>query len=254
MADDIYPALRPRTVFEEHMLLPFKLAISRGRSRVADLVRRTSTPAFLAQYPGKTVNAAYSMLFDVDLVAARRHGAEGFLGHAPVVDLAKYVTPRDNNVVIGRDGAFYHCETTVAAYVSLTYDDDPSFAAGHSFTNPLPVGDLFDRAVEANGGGLQLGWFFGHQSYEDKPNLAFDVVLHDKKRGKRLHEGHIPPHLLVGRERPRPVRYEPGSEIEPRVRLLEVRMGDLLDTDAAWNAAQFRAYLNITFHGFKVLA
>lgn len=257
-ADDVYPALRPRTPFEEYTLLPFKQAISRGRSRVADLLRRVDTPAFLAQHPAKAVPFVYSKIFDVTLTAARRNGAVGFLASAPVADLDAYVKPRDSNILVGRDGAFYLCSMNAACYVSLTYDANPSFGT-YTFVNSKSVSDIFDRAVEDNGGGLQCNFFFGHQSYEDKPNVCFDLILHDKRRGRRIHDGHLPSQImgsqnLGGRDVARSIRFDPNTEIEPRVRLLEVRMGSLLDTTAAYDAAQFKGYLNIMFEGFKVLA
>ena len=46
-----------------------------------------------------------------------------------------------------------------------------------------------------------------------------------------------------------PIRFDPNTELEPRIYINEVRMGNILDTDQAYNAAQVKVYLFVTFHG-----
>lgn len=248
---------RPRNAFEAHLNAPFKRAVDKIRNRVNDVARRLGNPAFLNQYPGNAVPYIFSKTYQFDLVAPRRNGVVGFDGLAPVVDLGAFVLPRNGNIFVGRDGPFYWCSTNISGYYSLTYDADPGFGV-NTFINTLPVSDIFNRAIEENGGALQVNYFFGHVDNDDKANIAFDIELYDRKRGRRLHEERLPPQVLTAqgyanKETSNPVRFNVNSEIEPRIRLLEVRPGSLLNTDQAFNAAQFRAYLNFTFKGYKVL-
>lgn len=257
--------LRPRNVFEAHLYRPFQRGIRALRERIADLNQRVHSPIFLDQHPGRAVPFMFPKLYDLGLVNPRSDdwgASTGFLADAPVVDLGAYLTPRNSNLIVGADGTFYWTSTNIAAWVSLTYDADPGLGTGNTDVNPLPVSDIFDAAVEQNGGALACNYFFGDARLTQSPTgsvrTCFDIQLYDKKRGRRLHEEHIPPQLLCAQGydnklRSRQVRLPPNTEIEPRVRVLEVRPAGLLDTDQAYAAAQFRAYLGLVFKGYKVL-
>jgi hypothetical protein len=248
---------RPRNAFAEHLTLPFKRAVNHVRERVADITRRMYQPAFFDQYPARAVPYVFSKRYEFGLTAARNFGAVGFEGRAQLVDLGSFITPVNNNIFVNREGPFYWCGSNISGYMSLTYGADPGFG-GNTFINPVPVSGFFNRAIEDNGGALQDNYFFGHVDYEDKAIISFDLELYDRKRGRRLHEERLPPQLLTAqgyanKETPRSVRFDPNTEIEPRLRLLEVRPGALLDTDQAFDAGQFRAYLYLVFEGYKVL-
>lgn len=249
--------IRPRNAFEAHLLAPFKRKIESMRNRINHLVRVFDTPAFLDQYPGNTVPFIFSKTYTFGLVASRNDGAVGFDGKASLVDLGSYLSPRNGNIFVGRDGPFYWCSTNITGYCSLTYDSDPAFG-GNTFVNPKPVADIFSSAIDNNGGALMNNNFFGHVDYATRSNICFDLELYDRKRGRRLHEERLPPQVLTAqgfsnKENAQAVRLDVNTEIEPRVRLLEVRPGSLLDSDAAYDAAQFQGYLNLTFKGYKVL-
>jgi hypothetical protein len=253
---------RPRNAFEEHLALPFRRAVDHVRERVADLTRKTTQPAFLEQYPARAVPFLYPLRYEFDLLSARPHpsGATGFEANAPVVDLGAFLAPVNNDGLlrVNREGAFYWCSTNLTGYMSLSYTADPGFG-GNTFVNTTPVSGFFNRAIEDNGGALQENFFFGSVDYEDKAIISFDLELYDQLRGRRIHEERLPPQLLsaqnyANRETPHAIRFDPNTVIEPRLRLLEVRPGSLLDTDQAFDAAQFRAYLYLVIEGYKVLA
>ena len=252
---------RRRNVFEERRSRPFKRAIDIVRNRVHDLTTEMNRPAFLDQYPANTVNHAYSLIFDLGLLTARRNGVVGFEGLAPVVDLANFLRPRNGQIHINREGPFYWCRTNIVGYASLTYSGVPG-NGGAAFTDQAPtatVGDIFDPVFAANGGAETLNYFFSNVLYDTKPNMSFDLQLYDTKRNRKLHEGTIPPQLLTAqgyanKKRSSPMRFAPNTEVEVRLRPLEVRMRDLLDTTQAFNAALFRGYINVTLLGYRVLA
>jgi hypothetical protein len=253
---------RPRNALSSHLERPFKRAVDVVRNRVHDLTSRMHAPAFLDQYPARTVPFMFAKTFELGLVTARKldpdePGNEGFETFATPVNLGAFVKSRNGNIFVNREGPFYWCSSNISSYVSLSYDADPGFG-GFTYTNPTPASDIFNRAIEDNGGALAVNYFFGHVDYQVRANTAFDLQLYDKKRNRFLHEEHLPPQVLTAqgfsnKHNASPIRFDPNTEIEPRVRVLEVRMGDLLDTDQAFNAAQFKAYLHLIFKGYKVL-
>jgi hypothetical protein len=107
--------------------------------------------------------------------------------------------------------------------------------------------------MKQNGGALLLNYFYSHPRYEDKPNISFDVRFRDKKKGRFLNSGRLPAQEFKNMDKANVLRFDENTEIEPQIRVLECRMGDLLDTDQAFNAASFKAYLYVTFTGYQVL-
>jgi len=249
---------RPRNALQAHVARPFKRAVDLVRDRAEALTRRMHQPAFLDQYPANAVPHIYSLLYRFGLVSARRNGAVGFEGRAPVVDLGQELLPYRGSFFINREGPFYWLQTNAVGYVSLTYDAVPG-NGGVVFTdNAGPVGDIFDPVLTGNGGAETLNYFFANVNYNDKPNICWDLELFDNKRSRRLHEGHLPPQVITAqgyanKRNASPIRLDPNTDIEARLRLLEVRPGDLLDTDQAFDAAQVAFYLNLCFIGYKVL-
>ena len=67
-----------------------------------------------------------------------------------------------------------------------------------------------------------------------------------------MNTGHLPAQEIT-KEQDVALRFDVNTEIEPRLRVLECRPGSLLDTDDAFDAAQFRGYLYVVFSGYKVL-
>ena len=244
---------RPRNAFVAHLNRPFKKAVDIVRNRVNDLSVRMASQAFLDQYPARSVPYIFSKLYGpFGLLAPRRNGAAGFDGLAPVVDLGASIVPRNSNIVVNREGPFYWCSTNATGYVSLTYTADPG-TLPLPIINTTPVSDIFNPVFPNNGGAVTLNNFFGRSI-----RICWDMTLYDKKRGRRLHDDFLPPQTITAqgyanKANATPIRFDPNTEIEPRVRLLEVRPDTLLDTTQAFNAAQFSAYLNIVFLGYKVL-
>jgi hypothetical protein len=267
--------LRPRNAFEAHLLRPFKHGIDNVRQRIRGLTQRANDPVFLDQYPARAVPYVFSKLYTFDMVAPRRveapQGGTGYWLSAPVVELGEFILPRNGNLFVGRDGPFYWCSSNIAGYMSFTYDSAPGIGDGGVV--PLPVSDIFNRAIEDNGGALQTSYFWGSFGRPDPlapgslggemPRICFDMEMYDRKRGRRLHEERLPPQLFsagnyANKDRSHVTRFDPNTEIEPRVRLLDVCPGEELVADPVagnqqFAAAQFRGYLNIIFKGFKVL-
>jgi hypothetical protein len=253
---------RPRSALSEHIARPFKRAVDVVRNRVDDLTRLVNTPAFLDQYPAKAVPFRFSKLYGPIPLTAAQHRAPsetvgGFIALAPVANNAAFLNPRNGPLFVNREGAWYWTTTNVTGWYSLTYNADPGFGA-NTYVNPLPVSDIFNSVVDANGGALQMNNFYGHVNYEIRANLAWDIRLYDRKRARYLHDGILPPQVMTAQNfanklQSEPCRFDPNTTIEPRLRILEVRPGSLLDTDDAFNAAQFAAYISITFGGYKVL-
>lgn len=250
--------IRPRNAIQAHVARPFKRAVDLVRDRVEALTRRMHIPAFLDQYPANAVPHVYSLTYRFDLVSPRRNGAVGFEGRAPVVDLGDFILPYRGSFFVNREGPFYWLQSNAVGYVSLTYDAAPG-NGGVVFTDQSgPVSDIFNPVLTSNGGAETLNYFFANVEYEDKPNICFDIELFDNKRSRRLHEEQLPPQVITAqgyanKMNASPIRLDPNTEIEPRLRLLEVRPGSLLDTDQAFDAAQVQFYLNLSFLGYKVL-
>jgi len=253
---------RPRNALGELLARPFKRSVDVLRNRLDRLNRLASTPAFLDQFPSNAKPYRFSKLYGpLPLTTAQRWSAAddgvGFVSLAAAANNAAYVTPRNGNIKVNREGSWYWTTTSVTGFYSLTYDSDPGFGAT-TFVNPLQVRDIFSPAIESNGGAIQVNYFMGHVNYGPRANICFDLKLYDTKRGRFLHDDALPMQTLSAQNFANkyvsaPSRFDPNTEIEPRVRIQEIRPGSLLDTDAAFNAAQFAAYLCITFGGYKVL-
>lgn len=254
---------RPRGALASHLARPFRRAVNVVRNRVNDLTVRLNQPAFLDQYPASTKPFAFARTFGpLPLTTAKKYaadsGQEGFERLAEAVDLGLYYKPNDGNVFINREGAFYLCSTNAVAHFSLNYSADPGFGGGETWASVNGVGNLFDPVIGQNGGALSVNYFFSHVDYQNRANLSWDMRIFDKKRNRYLHEGHLPSQVLTAQNYANkpvvsPVRFDPNTELRLDLRVLECRPGDLLDTDDAFNAAQFSAWFTVFFEGYKIL-
>ncbi len=249
---------RPRDVFKTHKEKIFKDALGVQRDRVAAVTSLLDDVAFLDQYPANRVPFKFSKRYDIPLTSARHvltpaegGAGVGFESLAPVATLGDELLPVNGNMFVNREGAFYLTATEAYGFVSLSYDSDPGLAGG-TFVNTTPVSGLFNNALRDNGGALMMNFFYGHPQYENKPNISFDMRFYDKKRGRFLNTGRLPAQEIC-KDKDVPLRFDVNTEVEPRLRILECRMGDLLDTDQAFDASQFRGYLYVVFSGYKVL-
>lgn len=248
-------------ILERHLTRPFKQYVDTLRNKVSDLADRLNAPAALDQYPGRRTPYAFSRLYGpIGLTTPRRGDAGGFEQLAPLAQPSQFILPRNGTIKVGQIGSFVWQETNVYAYLSWTYGADPGFASPvETFSS---AGDIFDSVIDDNGGALafnnfrfleapQIGPAFQFMS----PNVSFDIGLYDKTRGRFLHDrDRMPVQVFAGqnfanRKVAQPIRFDPNSELEPRIYINEVRMGRFLDTDQAYNAAQVKVYLFVTFHG-----
>ena len=247
-------------LLERHLTRPFKLYVDSLRYKVSDLVDRLNAPAALDQYPGRRVPYAFSRLYGpVGPTTPRRGDAGGFEQLAPLVQPAQFLLPRNGTIKVGQIGSFVWQETNVYAYLSWTYGADPALAVPVE-TFPK-AGDIFDPVVSDNGGALAFNNFRFIEGnpvgfLPNPPNVSFDLGLYEKTRGRFLHDrDRLPIQLFAGqnfanRKVAQAIKFDPNTEIEPRIYINEVRMGDALATDQAYLAAQVKVYIFVTFHGY----
>jgi hypothetical protein len=245
-------------LLERHLTRPFKLYVDTLRYKVSDLVDKLNAPAALDQYPGRRVPYVFSRLYGpIGPTTARRGGDGGFEQLAPLVQPAQFVTPRNGNIKVGQIGSFVWTETNVYAYLSWTYSADPGLEppAG-PFANFGAAGDIFDSVVDRNGGALAFNNFRAVEGNYSPPYVSFDIGLYEKTRGRFLHDrDRLPVQLFAGqnfanRRVAQPIKFDPNTELEPRIYVNEVRMGNALDTNEAYNAAQVKVYVFVSFHGY----
>ena len=90
-----------------------------------------NAPAFLDQYPANAVPFNFAKLYGpIPLTTARKYDPAGVPGagfekFAALVDLGAFLKPRNGNVFVNREGAFYWCATNIAAYYSFTHVRTP---------------------------------------------------------------------------------------------------------------------------------
>jgi hypothetical protein len=248
-------------ILERHLTRPFKQYVDTLRNKVSDLTDRLNSPAALDQYPGRRVPYAFSRLYGpIGLTTPRRGDAGGFEELAPLVQPSEFITPRNGTIKVGQIGSFLWQETSVYAYLSWTYGADPGLPGNQATF--AAAGDIFDNVIPNNGGALAFNNFRfleasppGLLSAGVPPDVSFDLGLYEKTRGRFLHDrDRMPINVFAGqnfanRKVAQTIRFDPNTELEPRIYINEVRMGNTLDTDQAYNAAQVKVYLFVTFHG-----
>jgi hypothetical protein len=255
-------------LLERHLTRPFKMYVDTLRNKVGDLVDTLNAPAALDQYPGRRVPYCFSRLYGpIAPTTPRRGNAGGFEELATLVQPAQFLLPRNGNIKVGQIGSFLWQSTSIFAYLSWTYSTDPGL------TDPvtgLPIivdtfaaaGDIYDSVLPDNGGALAFNNFRFIEVAPPSattqllpPDLSFDIGLYEKTRGRFLHDkDRMPGHPFTGqnfanRRIARPIRFDPNTELEPRIYVNEFRLGNILDATQAFNAAQAKAYLFVTFHG-----
>lgn len=250
------------TLLQKHRQLPFKRFMDVISAKLADLNDILNVPAAYDQYPGKIVPYCVSALYGpLPLTTARRmpasFGGTGFERLATLAQPAQPVLPRNGNILVGRELTLEVHSISAFGFVNFGYSGTPA-----SFTVPrpdTPVGDLFDNVVDANGGAIPYDFFGGtfstlSSAQPDLWNISFDVELYDRLRGRRLHENKLPVEIMAGgrfanRKMGSPVRFEMGSNIEPRIYINEIRMGSSLNATDDFNAADVKAYVCLVFKG-----
>lgn len=238
-------------------------------SRIKDSVWRS---AYFDQYAGKSVPYLYACRFGpIPLQTARRVGATGFLGLAPLIDPATPVLPQNGPLLVGRDGSFRWTAWSAMAYLSWTRTAQTGGAFPNGPLDARPPGDIFASVVDANGGAqvfqnLQdINW---NGDIPAVPSIHFELDLYDRKAGRSITDGKIPAEAFFNGTLPpnewvnNPKVWAPDTEIEPRLYVTQARVATgavgggagagfaLSDVDTTlYNQQQAAFYVVMTFHG-----
>lgn len=248
-------------IFQGLKDLPFRRFALAQMNRVDALVDRLGVPILADQYPGKIEPTAFSCIYGpIPMLATRTiPTATGFDKLATVVSTSTPFLPVGANPLTGANHSFKWMDWNTAALLQWSYVSAPGLAAPVPI-NPAELADLFDPVFD-NGGAQVMQNFssaFADVAGEtgNPPRVCFEIDLYDRKRGRSITNGRIPGQVALGgafefKKVFGPMRWDPDTEIEPRVYITEVKMTDALDTDAAFEAARVAVYLNICFRGYR---
>ncbi len=258
------------TLVDKHRQLPFKRFMDLIGSKLDDLNDRLLKPTPFDQGPGRIIPYAIPAWFGPLSLTTSRRGTVASNpspnnGHELLATLAtpdKFSIPRNGDIIIDREMSF-HCNSLSAyGFVNWGYTATPGFDV--PFTNKAGVGDILDAvgpnpAIGPNGGAMPLDYFGGTFStistpQPNLPNIAFEVELYDKLRGRRMHDAKLPVEMFQGgriahRKTASVLKFETGGRIEPRLFVNEIRMGSILDTATAFNAASVKVWVCLVFKG-----
>lgn len=260
---------------EKHKQLSFKRFLDLIDAKLDDLNDFLLKPAPYDQSPGRTIPGTIPVWFGpLPLTTARRTTVatnSAAAGHELLATLAtpdKFFIPRNGDINTGRESSFRAYSMSAYGFVNWGYTAQPGFNVPTSIVNVKGVGDILDAvgdnpAIGQNGGAMPLDFFGGTFStistpQPNLPNISFEIELYDKLRGRRLHDGRLPSEMFGGgrhgpRKTPSPLVFPQGSKIEPRLYLTELRMGSILDTTAAFNAASVKGWVCLVFKGIESL-
>lgn len=260
------------TLLQKHRQLPFARFMDLISSKLDDLNDLLRTPSPFDQSPGRQVPYCIPVLYGpLPLTTPVRQNAEtglvdqtGFETLAKLATPDKFFLPRNGDILVGRELSVNINSLCAYGFVNWGYTTDPGFDV--PYTNPRGVGDIFDAvgpdpSVDANGGAMPLDFFGGTFStvslpQPNLPNIAFEVELYDKVRGRRMHNNRLPVEMFQGgrlahRRTPSPLVWKQGTKIEPRLFVTEIRMGSVLDGLTAYQAASVKAYVCLVFKGVQ---
>lgn len=258
---------------EKHRQLPFKRFMDLIEAKLNDLNDILLRPTPYDQGPGRQIPYCIPVWFGpLPLTTPRRatlatnETAAGFELSAALANPAAFSVPRNGDILVDREMSVRIKSMNAYGFVNWGYTADPGFTVPAGVINPQGVGDIFDAvgpdpAVGSNGGAMPLDFFGGTFStisapQPNLPNIAFEVELYDKLRGRRMHDRRLPVEMFQGgriahRKTSSDLVWPQGSKIEPRLYVNEVRMGSILDTDAAFDAASVKAYVCLVFKGIQ---
>jgi hypothetical protein len=214
-------------LFQDLAELPVRRAIQVLRNKVADVSAKLDAPGFFDQYPGKPVPWCFSRLYTVELLN-------------PSTTDPREVEPEGGPIQVGRDGAFFWCETH-------------AFVFGQRNVG-TPNRSLFDSFV-VGGGGVHVPNIQGplaiNNTNLDWSFVCAEVELYDRRRGRSITNGRIPLTTFAGgsagpRRWRQPVRWDPDTEIDAKVFVTEAFVPTA-------PTANNRFFLSLTFKGFMVL-
>lgn len=252
------------TLLDKFKQLPLRRFADMIAGKLDDLVEMVEEPTPYDQAPGRTVPYCITTWFGpFGLTTARRADVEdGVAGHEHLAALAtpdKYLVPNDGDYQISRDCSVRVQSLNAFGFVNWGYKSNPGFDVPRIVEGG--VGDILDNVITANGGAMPLDFFGGTFStistdQPNLPNIAFEVELYDKRRGRRLHDKRLPCEMFSGgrfanRAVGSPIVLEQGTRFEPRLFVNEFRMGSVLDTDTAFNAASVKGWVALVFKGVE---
>lgn len=253
-----------QTLLDRHLTRPFAKYIGLLSNRVRDLNEQLGSPAMLDQHPGRIIPFAYSRMFGpIDLTTPRRYdnaANNGFEKLATVAAPGAFITPRaKGNFRTNRGGLFRWESATLNSYISWTWSSNVDIV-GFDFKAFSSVADIFDSAVDNNGGAMLMNNnrfvdLSFSSSCEDTPNASYELGLYDKTRNRYLHDGTRLPSALfsgqafINRNTAEPLAMPANTEIEPQLYVNTVRIRDVLNTDTLFNACQFRLYVHLSLLG-----
>ena len=244
-------------------------------TRIDDADRRLNSPG--QQGPqGRKPQSLCVTWGPIGLQTPRREGSTGFYGLAPLVSPGTYLTPNYPSTVnpfVATPGPFYWCSSGVYADFGWTYTSDPDLGRFVPVAG-VPQAGLFDPAIEQNGGGIILNNFAGTQQFVQggvnnqfgnapaapvHPRICAEIDIYDKTRGRSLTSGRVPLETFTGggygfKSLPEPLRFERGSQIEPRLYVTECRMTDAIDglTSSTWSSVDVKVYVTLVMKGYNV--
>ncbi len=263
-----------QNLVESHRRLPLARFMNLIEGKLDDLTDMLLKPTPYDQGPGRQVPYILPAWYGpLPLTTPRRalaaNGAEGFELSAKLADPFNFYVPRNGDLIVQRDMKMRVKSLSAFGFVNWGYtsqpfDDPDGFLVPTGTVNSQGVGDIFDPvgpnpSVGPNGGAMPLDYFGGTFStlsspQPNLPNIAFEVELYDKLRGRRMHDGRLPVEMFQGgriahKKTASEIVWPQGSRIEPRLFVTEIRMGSVLDTDLAYDAASVKAYVCLLFKG-----
>lgn len=227
-------------------------------TRLDDADRKLNSPG--QQGPqGRKPQALCVTWGPIGLQTPRREGTVGFYGKAPLVSPGTYLTPNYPSTVnpfVATPGPFYWVSSGVYSDFGWTYTASPA--------PDTPVAGkqagLFDPAIEKNGGGIILNNFAGTQQFVGAPvhpRICAEIDIYDKTRGRSLTSGRVPLETFTGgaygfKNLPEPLRFERGTQIEPRLYVTECAMTSVLDTNDYYDVSDVKVYVTMVMKGYNV--
>jgi hypothetical protein len=258
---------------ESHKRLPLKRFMDLISAKLDDLNDMLLKPTPYDQGPGRQIPYVMPAWFGpLSLTTARRATEatnEDAAGHellATLANPAAFSVPKNGDILVDREMKVRIKSMSAFGFVSWGYTESPGFDVPAGVVNEQGVGDIFDPvgpnpAAGLNGGAMPLDFFGGtfstiSSAQPNLMNLAFEIELYDKLRGRRMHDGRLPVEMFQGgrlghRKTASEIVWPQGSRIEPRLFLTEFRMGSVLDTDAAFNAASVKGWVCLVFKGIQ---
>lgn len=241
------------------------------RNKLNDINRKlwaNSQQAFLDQHAGKAVPYCFSKWYGpIRPTTPRRQpqaeGGSAFTEFAILADDKDFLVPRNTNIIVNREGAFYLERVNCTIYASRSSNRFGNFVIPPNDNSE--VGNIFDGVFTRNGGGNVVPAFRsnplagGNVGNTNPPTLGFDVVLYDRKRGRRLHDFKLPMQYFDGfasanKQLADPIRFDTDTEIEPRLFVnVATHFSLFLQFDENVSPNRDVLFFNLFFKGYKLL-